>query len=84
MRRKFELWAENAFYVSSIEDAIWKSSKTIQRRKLRNGFMRYKKKVQEMKRLDYIKNKVDWFGSVRDRKTLEECIDAWKAHIQRW
>lgn len=29
MRRKFEKWAENAFYVSSIEDAVWKSSKTV-------------------------------------------------------
>jgi len=29
MRRKFELWSQNAFYVCSLEDAIWKSSKTI-------------------------------------------------------
>lgn len=43
MRRKFEVWAQNAFYVCSLEDAIWKSSKTIQRRKLRNAFNKYKK-----------------------------------------
>jgi hypothetical protein len=62
----------------SLEDAIWKSSKTLERHKLRSAFARYKKKVQEMKRLDYIKTKVDWFGSVRDHKVLENCLDAWK------
>lgn len=29
----------------SIEDAIWKSSKAIRGRKLRNAFAKYKKKV---------------------------------------
>jgi hypothetical protein len=46
--------------------------------------MRYKKKVQEMKRLDYIRSKVDWFGDVRDKKTLENCMDCWKAYIKRY
>jgi len=46
--------------------------------------MRYKKKVQEMKRLDYIKSKVDWFGDVRDNKVLENCMDCWKAYIRRY
>ena len=46
--------------------------------------MRYKKKVQEMKRLDYIRSKVNWFGDVRDKKVLEICIDCWKAYIKRY
>lgn len=84
MRRKYEHWAEYAFKVTSLEDAVWKSSKTIMRRKLRNAFNKYRKQVQQEKRLAYIKNKVDWFGNVRDRKTLENCIDAWKAYISRY
>ncbi len=74
MRRKFEQWANSAFYVASLEDAVWKSSKTIQRRKLRNAFARYKKNVQELKRLDYIRNKVNWFGDTRNRRSLEDVI----------
>lgn len=46
--------------------------------------MRYKKKVQEQKRLEYIAKKVNWFGDVRDNKLLENCLDAWKAHIKRY
>ena len=84
MRRKWELWAQNAFYVKSLEDAVWKSSKTIQRRKLRNAFNRYKLKVKEEKRLDYVKSKVSWFGDVRDRKVLEVCVDAWKEYVRTW
>jgi hypothetical protein len=37
-----------------------------------------------MKRLDYIRSKVDWFGDVRDKKVLEICMDCWKAHIKRY
>jgi hypothetical protein len=41
------------------------TSKTIRRRKLRNAFNKYKNKVVEIKRLEYIRNKVDWFGDIR-------------------
>ena len=78
------MWAEVAFKVSFLEEAVWKSSKTIQRRKLRNAFTQYRKQVQQEKRLAYVKSKVDWFGNVRDRKTLENCVDAWKAYIARY
>lgn len=37
-----------------------------------------------MKRLEYVKNKVNWFGDVRDNKLLENCMDAWKAHIKQY
>lgn len=37
-----------------------------------------------MKRLDYVKSKVAWFGDVRDKQVLENCMDCWKAYIQRY
>lgn len=43
LRYRFALWANNAFYVMSIEDAVFKSSKAIARRRLRNAFNKYKK-----------------------------------------
>lgn len=37
-----------------------------------------------MKRLDYVRSKVNWFGDVRDKKTLENCMDCWKSYIKRY
>lgn len=54
MRRRFFKWADNATFLVSLEDAVFKTSKTIRRRKMRNGFNKFKKKVQEAKRLEYI------------------------------
>ena len=82
MRRKFEVWAHSALYACSLEEAVWKSSKTIARRKLRNGFIRYKKKVQEIRRLEYVRNKINWFGDVRDKKSLEQILQAWKNQVK--
>ncbi len=82
MRVRFSQWAHNTFFIVSLEDAVWKSSKTIERRRLRNAFNKYKNQVKEAKRLEYIANKVDWFGSVRDQKTIDICWDTWKAYIK--
>ncbi len=84
LRHRFAQWSNNTFYINSLEDAVWKSSKTLQRHKVKSAFLRYKKKVQEMKRLDYVKNKVNWFGDVRDKKVLEDCMDCWKTYIKRY
>lgn len=45
---------------------------------MRNGFNKFKKKVKEVKRLQYIKDKVAWFDSVRSNKSLDVVLDAWK------
>ena len=66
LRRRFAQWAYNANYIVNIEDALFLTSKTIRRRKLRNAFNKYKKKVAEVKRVEYIIDKVDWFGGIRD------------------
>jgi hypothetical protein len=36
-----------------------------------------------MKRLEYIRNKVDWFDNTRSRKTLEEMMQDWKEYVKR-
>jgi hypothetical protein len=84
LRKRFAQWVLNAEFVVSLEDALFKTSKTIRRRKLRNNFMKLKKKVQEIKRLEYVRSKVHWFGDVRDGKTINNCFDAWKSYIRRY
>ena len=39
--------------------------------------------MQEAKRLDYIKGKVEWFGNVRDHKSIDECWASWKEYVKR-
>jgi hypothetical protein len=46
---------------------LFLTSKTIRRRKLKNAFAKYKKQVGEVKRMEHILGKVEWFGNVRDR-----------------
>lgn len=50
----------------SLEDALFMTSKTIRRRKMRNAFNKYKLQVKNLKRVEYIKNKVNWFESIRN------------------
>ena len=49
---------------------------------MRNAFNKYKKKVQEVKRVEYIAQKVNWFDNVRARKSIDICYDAWKEFIK--
>jgi hypothetical protein len=68
--------------LGSLEDAVWKTSKTIRSRKLRNAFNRYKKKTEEAKRFEYVKTKVHWFNNLRNNKSLDIVFDAWKHYIK--
>lgn len=84
LRKRFYRWVYNAERIVNLEDALFKTSKTINRRKLKNGFSKYKKKVQEVKRLEYVRGKVDWFGDVRDKKTLSNSFQSWRDNIRRF
>jgi len=61
LRSKLIVWAENAWFISCLEAALWKSTKTIDRRRMRNAFMRYKQRTLDLKREEFILKKVDWF-----------------------
>jgi len=84
LRRRFLIWANNANRIADLEDALFLSSKTMRRHKLRQGFQKFKKQVGEAKRVEYIDNKVDWFEAIRSRKAYENCFDAWKSYIRRY
>lgn len=54
------------------------------KRRLRNAFNKYKKKAAEVKRLEYISSKKEWFEQIRNKKTLTNSIDAWKSYVARY
>jgi len=81
-RRRFYHWVNYATLVVNLEDAVFKTSKTIRRRKLRNAFNKYRQQAQEVKRAEYVAHKVNWFEMVRGRKSIDICFDAWKEYIK--
>ena len=54
LRKRFKQWVFNAEFIVSIEDALFLTSKTIARRRLRNGFASWARKAIEIKRRAYV------------------------------
>ena len=84
IRRHLSTWAENSWLIACLETACNKATKTISRRRLRNSFNRYKAKVAEIKREEYIEGKVVWFQQVREKKLREVAVDAWISYVKRF
>ena len=68
LKRNLEQWAENTWFIRSLETGLWKATKTIQRRRLRNAFEKYTSQIAEVKREEYVMGRVRWFDSVRQKK----------------
>lgn len=68
LKRNLEQWAENTWFIRSLETGLWKATKTIQRRRLRNAFEKYTSQIAEVKREEYVMGRVRWFESVRQKK----------------
>ena len=84
VKHRFYQWHANSMVLMNLEDAIFKTSKTIQRRRLRNAFNKYKKKVGEIKRAEHIATKEKWFASIRNRHSIDECFSTWKEYIKQY
>jgi hypothetical protein len=79
-----EVWAHNTWWIRCLDNGLWKSTKTIERRRLRNAFEKYKIKIKEVKREEYVFQRVQWFERARARKTEDLVYDAWASAIKRW
>jgi len=84
LRRHIAVWAENAWLIRCLEAGLWKATKRIERRRLRNTFERYLAKVKEAKREEYILGRVRWFASARAKRLQDVVTDAWKAYVRRF
>lgn len=54
------------------------------RRRLRNNFNKYHRKVKELRRFDHIIKRVQWFGETRSRTTKNDCYQSWRLYIKRY
>lgn len=84
IRRKLITWAENTWYITCLDDGLWKATKTLERRRLRNAFELYCRKIKEVKREELIHAKCEWLIQKRNKKTLDYTYDAWNGAIKRF
>lgn len=61
-----------------------KGSKVMQRRRLRNNFNKYRKKVMELKRKEFIEKKSDWFKALREGTTTKDVWFTWLLYIRQY
>ena len=50
LKKMMIVWAENSWFISCLEQALWKSTKTIDRHRLKNAFETYKLQLKGIKR----------------------------------
>jgi hypothetical protein len=84
LRRKLITWAENTWVITCLDDGLWKATKTIERRRLRNAFETYRQQVREDKRQELILGKCEWLIQKRHKKTFDNVYDAWVGAIKRF
>jgi len=82
-RARFHQWANVACFMADLENGLFLTSKTMKRRKMKNGFLKFRQQVKEHKRQKYVINKCLWMDSARDRKVTEFAWDQWKQDHQR-
>jgi hypothetical protein len=60
-RARFHQWANVVCFMGDLESGLFMTQKTMRRKKMRNGFLRFKNKVKEFKRQEYVAHKCMWF-----------------------
>ena len=67
-----------------IEQGTLRAEKTIQKKKLKNAFDKYRGKKNMVKREAHINGKVEWFNHLRNYQNNDKIFYAWKAYVQRY
>lgn len=83
MKQRFKQWVGSTEYIVGVQDAAELGAKIMARRRLRNNFNKYLRKVREVKRLEHIQNRVAWFNQTRSAATANDCYQSWKLYIKR-
>jgi hypothetical protein len=69
MKQRFRQWVASTEYIVGIQDGAELGAKIMNRRRLRNNFHKFLRKVKENKRLEHISKRVSWFNGTRNGAT---------------
>lgn len=61
-----------------------KATKTLNRRRMKNTLEKYKMKIAELKREEYVEGKASWFVMIRSKKLKQTVLDAWQEDVNRF
>ena len=84
MKQRFRKWVGSVEYIVGIQDGAELGAKVMARRRLRNNFHKYHRKVKELKRYDHIIKRVQWFNETRSATTMNDCYQSWRLYIKRY
>lgn len=67
-------WGRASERIADLETALFKSSKTCYKNKLRNNFNKWKAQTRAKARAENIVERMKWMIAVRDKNTLQDCF----------
>ena len=83
MRAYFIKWVGGAIKLQNLEDALFKSSKTCYKNKLRNNFIKFRDQTRAKSRAEHIEARCVWLNSVRKAATTKDVWYELVAHKKR-
>jgi len=83
MKKRFKQWVGSTEYILNIADGAQRGSKIMQKRRLRNNFVKYLAKVKELRRLEHIMKRVSWFSDTRSATSKNDCYQSWRLFIRQ-
>ena len=82
IRAFFKRWVAGAKKLDDLETALFKSSKTAYKNKLRNNFNKWKVQAKAKLRAATIENRCQWLISVREKATIKDLWNQFKQYCK--
>ena len=83
MRQRFKQWVGSTEYILNIAEGAARGHKLMEKRRLRNNFMRYLAKVKELRRLEHINKRVSWFSDTRSATATNDVFQSWRLYVKQ-
>jgi len=83
LKYRWQQWVVNIKYQQDKEDGFELAEKIFKKRKLRNNFNKYLAKTKELRRVENVRKRCDWFVQTRSKQSLHDCYQSWRLYIKR-
>lgn len=83
LKYRWQQWVANIKYQQDKEDGFELAEKIFKKRKLRNNFNKYLAKTKELRRVENVRKRCDWFVQTRSKQSQHDCYQSWRLYIKR-
>jgi len=84
LRIFFDYWVQGAVKIHNLEDGIFKTAKTVYRKRLRANFIKFRDQCAKEKRGEFVKNRMLWFAQNRRSATKKDVWMSWLMFIKQY